>query len=296
MRLSRAVLARFWLGFLSLLSGLLLLVTPRRQQGAGDQDISRLTPNVIPRTVSKTNSSNLLNTSVESAFLASFIPAGATRCQDLFPDSQLNVPFDAATKRLQAEFLKQVDNFVVTDGHSGLFPHQYRTLYELARAPFVSHVCETGFNAGHSAFMWLAANPKVTVTSFEFGFHPWSRPLASWLQKAFPGRLTMIWGNSVHTLHQYRWREQGRAHCDLAFVDGGHNHRAAGSDLDQFRMLAGNRSNLVMFDDYPEEGAVFGEVWEAARERGHVIELFRCNDGKHRGFSVGTFRSPTNLK
>ena len=37
----------------------------------------------------------------------------------------------------------------------------------LANSDARQHVCETGFNAGHSAAVWLSASSRTSVTSFD---------------------------------------------------------------------------------------------------------------------------------
>ena len=52
-------------------------------------------------------------------------------------------------------------------GHSGRVQVQGRVLDFLASQPWVHPVCETSFNAGHSAFNFLTSNPKVVLQSFD---------------------------------------------------------------------------------------------------------------------------------
>ena len=54
-------------------------------------------------------------------------------------------------------------------GHVGQVPKQVAAYKEAARKPGVSHVCEIGFNAGHSAMAFLHNNPLVKYTAFDLG-------------------------------------------------------------------------------------------------------------------------------
>ena len=44
--------------------------------------------------------------------------------------------------------------------------------FEVARGPSVKTLCETGFNAGHSAAIWMNANPEARMFSFDLGQSP----------------------------------------------------------------------------------------------------------------------------
>ena len=60
------------------------------------------------------------------------------------------------------------------EGHSGQFVGERKLYVALARLPFVKHICEIGFNAGHSASLWLLANPTAKVTMFDIWTHEYT--------------------------------------------------------------------------------------------------------------------------
>ena len=49
------------------------------------------------------------------------------------------------------------------------------------------HVCEIGFNAGHSALVWLLGHTNSTLLSFDLGYHPYTRIAAAYLMKRYGG-------------------------------------------------------------------------------------------------------------
>lgn len=64
-----------------------------------------------------------------------------------------------------------------------------RFYYELAQQPWVNIICETGFNAGHGAFQWLAASDEsTTLYSFDICTHTYSAQMSSYMLNHFPGR------------------------------------------------------------------------------------------------------------
>ena len=66
-------------------------------------------------------------------------------------------------------FLQRVGR---TDKEGGVYnSHRQMAWYAaLAGRPWVHEVCEIGFNAGHSALIWLAAG-ATRVTAFDLGVH-----------------------------------------------------------------------------------------------------------------------------
>ena len=101
------------------------------------------------------------------------------KCADIF-QSNLEVPWTPEQAANYQKFNTYVNdnvleplqaiNFTI-EGNSGKYPDQWRLYYEFASLNFVTNICETGFNAGHSTFMWLNVNPDVHVYSFDIGIH-----------------------------------------------------------------------------------------------------------------------------
>ncbi len=222
-----------------------------------------------------------------------FVPKDMNRCQDLLPGVSRNFSllWSEDIQKKYRDFIEAVRQYRRLEGHSGQLPEQILTYIQLVRAPFVRRVCETGFNAGHSTFTWLASNPDVHVYSFDIGDHRYSRRVAESLSGMFPGRLTLTWGDSVQTLPAFRKSNPGVS-CDVIVVDGGHTAEIAQADMDNFRPMA-SKTNLVVLDDYPTPhfNKSLGAVWERKRSTGEISELFRCGFRPmvERGFSVGQF-------
>lgn len=180
------------------------------------------------------------------------------------------------------------------EGHSNMFPqHHTDVLAELAALPWVETIGEVGFNGGHSALRWLM-NSTATVYSFDIGEHVYSRPASMWLSKMFPGRLTMIWGDSVTEIPQFQ-RENPSVKLDLIMVDGGHSYDLAKADLKHFRSLANPKNNRVIMDDTFLDDV--RRAWDEMIELGQVEE-FQSYSGTidcgkkgilDYGFSVGRY-------
>ena len=119
--------------------------------------------------------------------------------------------------------------------------------WRLAASPGVRHICEVGFNAGHSTALWLSANPTATIDTFDL-FNPhltgFMRPNLLFLQRRFPGRLTAHVGDSLRTIPAANLSTP----CDLVHVDGRHSYANTRQDTINFMRIS-HPSTLYLFDD-----------------------------------------------
>jgi predicted O-methyltransferase YrrM len=86
------------------------------------------------------------------------------------------------------------------------------------------HVLEIGFNAGHSAAMFLSVFEKASVTSFDLCLHEYSGGGYELLREEFGrDRVEMLCGDSQETLPRAA-RERGEmaGGSQVVLVDGGH--------------------------------------------------------------------------
>ena len=218
-----------------------------------------------------------------------FVPNAIQSCEDLWVETRNKKElFPPEFQDAYKGFLSAVKHVSkVKEGYSAKYIEEFITMYRLVKAPFVRTVCETGFNAGHSTFLWLQANSKTQVYSFDIGSHGYSRKMAEHIRAAFPGRFNITWGDSTITLPAYR-KAHPEVTCDMIVIDGGHTRRVCGSDYENFRKMASSQS-IVFLDNYPDKRFNLGNVWERAKIEGEICEMFRCNywPKKPHGFSVG---------
>ena len=229
----------------------------------------------------------------------SFVPHRLLDCEDLFTDRNKSSSYPEPYRSLISEHETVIANYTMEEGYSYQSVEENMVMFELARLPFVRTICETGFNAGHSSLLWLAANSNTNLYTFDLGEHRYSRPIARWFMEKFPGRFNILWGHSEITLPRFRHRYP-LIKCDLMIIDGGHFYQPALADFENFyRMSAAD--NIVLMDDYPVNidrcMQQLGKVWEEGKRTGKVSEIFNCehkNGSKPgvellKGFSVGRF-------
>lgn len=104
-------------------------------------------------------------------------------------------------------------------------------------------IMEIGFNAGHSALLYLLSNEYSHIQFFDLGEHKYSRPCFDYLNKRFPNRMSVVWGDSTQTIP----RSFGSL-FDFIHIDGGHTRYVAESDFHNSKFLASNNC-LVIIDD-----------------------------------------------
>lgn len=95
-------------------------------------------------------------------------------------------------------------------------------------------VLEIGFNAGHSALLFLSAGGGANeYTFFDLGGHSYVRPCLEYVRKQFPSiDMTYIEGDSTRTLPEFVAADATKKGTyDLVHVDGGHDRDVVLSDV-----------------------------------------------------------------
>ena len=144
-------------------------------------------------------------------------------CTEMFNNNSIMSMSDSYRSHLK-EFNSEVAKYTKQPGWQGFSMQTfelYKASHRLAGLPFVTNICETGFNFGHSSFNWLTANDRVMVRLFDLGDYPHARLMAEYLQSKFPGRLFVTFGDSTKTIPEFIMANPSH-HCDIMFVDGGH--------------------------------------------------------------------------
>lgn len=209
----------------------------------------------------------------------------------------------------------------------GIFtsPAKLHYFYRLAMSPFIRTVCEVGFNAGHSAVLWLHVNPNVKVIAFDLFTHKYSKLALDYVGMRFPGmqrskmkqhltifigRITVVKGDSRHTLPKCR-QAYPDVKCDVMHVDGGHEGDVPLMDTSHmYLMVDWSKPNVFILDDtnctapYCQVSAlvsfpfkrlnhmkVCNKLWKNYKEKGWLQEYFCVAEGPNKtsGHCVGRF-------
>lgn len=145
-------------------------------------------------------------------------------------------------------------------------------------------VAEVGFNAGLSARAFLMANPYVSVVSFdlcETRSGPATRVSKAMIDKEFPGRHTLVCGDSTVTVPEYA-RDNPDIRFDVVFIDGGHDYQTAKADITNMRALSTPETVVIMDDLVPwfAYGVGPAKAWTDAITEGVLKQVEVFKDGK----------------
>ena len=108
-----------------------------------------------------------------------------------------------------------------------------------------NNMVEIGFNAGFSALLMLTANPNLKLTSVDICEHKYTEPCFDYLASVFPGRITLVKGDSTQVLADVLQNDKALTGY---IIDGGHGLGVAETDLRNVIQYANNNA-VLCFDD-----------------------------------------------
>ena len=152
-----------------------------------------------------------------------------------------------------------IAEYDIIEGGSFQIEHQRNRLRELVEKSSPKSIMEIGFNAGHSALLFLAITPPETkVVSFDLGEYAYVFAAKRYIDEVFPGRHTLVTGDSTVTIPKY---EEQVAHrmknpetapplrFDFIFIDGGHEKDIPLKDIFNSQRVASGPNTVVVIDD-----------------------------------------------
>jgi predicted O-methyltransferase YrrM len=112
---------------------------------------------------------------------------------------------------------------------------------------------EIGFNAGHSALLFLMTAPKeTTMLFFDIAEHSYTKPCFEYLQREFPERqMELVIGDSKQTVPAWIQAHPERT-FDLIHVDGGHDYECVRADVHS-AFMASKKGTILLMDDMDNE-------------------------------------------
>ena len=152
-----------------------------------------------------------------------------------------------------------------------------------------SKILEIGFNAGHSAELFLKGNSNTIVTSVDIGFWYYCKFGREFLNKKYPNRLNVIFEDSkkISKVIQEKY--------DLIFIDGNHSYEYALNDLKNCKNFS-HRQTYIILDDVEKDKDFqrpynFGptKAWEELISEKIIEEVDYVRFDKARGCTVGKF-------
>eukprot|EP00960_Hanusia_phi_P055992 763124-Hanusia_phi.AAC.2 len=112
----------------------------------------------------------------------------------------------------------------------------------------IIHVCETGFNAGHSAVIFLEGDNRTVYHGWDLGTEfSAAKVVAGKLSQEYGARFHITWGSTFDTLPEYFRRERNHL-CDVVVIDAEHTYKAVLFELQIFKHYLGG-DWLIFVDD-----------------------------------------------
>jgi predicted O-methyltransferase YrrM len=183
--------------------------------------------------------------------------------------------------------------FYSFEGYSQQVPKQVEDLKILTNKPNLN-VMEIGFNAGHSAEVFLQNNKELTLTSFDLGGNDYVNAAKEYIDATYPNRHNLILGDSRITIPIYL-KNNKDSKFDIIFIDGGHTYEIAKTDMENCFHLA-HKYTIVMLDDTIftkgwEKGYTIGptRTWTEHLKQNKIIELNRKDYCNGRGMCWGKY-------
>ncbi|MGI9126291.1 MAG: class I SAM-dependent methyltransferase [Mycobacterium sp.] len=163
-------------------------------------------------------------------------------------------------------------------------PEELLYLATVAQRTGALTIGEIGFNAGFSTTAFLTASPEAKVVSFDLVEHGYTKVAKEIVDKRFPGRHTLIAGDSTKALPEYS-RQNPDVRFDLFFIDGGHAYEVAHADIMNTKALCTPETSVIIDDLTPwlswGEGPT--KAWKEAIADGHIRQVEVFQDGREVG-------------
>jgi predicted O-methyltransferase YrrM len=150
-----------------------------------------------------------------------------------------------------------------------------------------SNILEIGFNAGHSALLFLLANKHSKLICFDICEHSYTIKCFEYLKTIFEDRIELIQGDSTVTIPEYR-KKNPYAMFDVFHLDGSHDLRIANLDFENGYDVV---KDVIIFDDTDDTG--LNNILNGFIETGRVEEVKMRKTAKYEHRVV---RKPANRR
>lgn len=183
-------------------------------------------------------------------------------------------------------------NITQFEGYSQQVKEQIIFLKNIVNDESINNIMEIGFNAGHSAELFLSSNKNINLVSFDIGSHNYVNIGKEFIDKTYPGRHKLIIGNSLDTVPEYVKEEKK---FDIIFIDGGHDYHVSKNDLLNCRQLSHEKTIVILDDTMNNNDWIktwnYGpnRAWKESKESNLIKEIESIDFSPGRGQSWGYY-------
>ena len=181
----------------------------------------------------------------------------------------------------------------ISEGNCYGVPEQVLRLGQICISLKPNSILEIGFNAGHSANLFLGSCNGEMI-SVDLAEHEYVVKCKAGIDSIYPGRHTLIVGDSLNALPSLQ--KSLSPTFDLIYVDGGHSYEIAKHDLINSKKLSHAKTLVIMDDTYRKPSGIRdwnegpNRAWKEAIESKFVTELETWDfEQPGRGMSCGFF-------
>lgn len=167
-------------------------------------------------------------------------------------------------------------------------------LQNLIKNENIKTAMEIGFNAGHSAEIFLESNQNVKLTSFELGKYSYTKIGKKFIDFKFKNRHQIIIGNSIKSV-PFFIKKNKNVKFDFIFIDGGHFYDIAKKDIFNCQFLA-HKDTIVILDDTNTNPNLVkswqigpNRAWNEAKKKNLIYEIGSINFPPNHGISYGKY-------
>jgi hypothetical protein len=146
------------------------------------------------------------------------------------------------------------------------FISKQRNLYSVAKYGG-DNIIEIGFNAGHSALIFLIANPKSIIKCFDTCTNKYTKLCFDYLHSVFGYRISLIKGNSKEVYSKFCSNKNKL--YDTFHIDGSKDYNISNIDYFNSRSIANVGSVIIWDTSQPH----LKSLWEGYKNDKDLMEL-----------------------